>query len=147
MAYTRGNLAVEEKISERVHGAPKYRETTKVVTRKMHLPIREKLLYMLTIACIVTIAGLLIWRNAYLYELKVQIHTSENNIKAVNSKITEYEVQKQKLLDMVPDKAAQYGFVVPDNGGIHVSEGNSDTAGSDTGSTNDVQDVPAVAKK
>lgn len=142
MAYMRGNLAIEEKVSERVHGAPKYRETTKVVTRKTQLPVREKLLYMLTIACIVAVAGLLIWRNAYLYEIKVQIHTSENNIKDVNSHITEYEVQKQKLLDMVPQKAAQYGFVTPDNDGIHVDEGNSSSS-----SVNDLQDVPATAKK
>lgn len=122
MAYMRGNLAVKEKTSERVHGAPKYRETTKVVTRKSQLPVREKLLYMLTIACVVAVAGLLIWRNAYLYEVKMQIHTAENQIKEVNTQITEYEVQRQKLLEQVPEKASEYGFVTPDNVGIHVNE-------------------------
>ncbi|GGA20815.1 hypothetical protein [Paenibacillus physcomitrellae] len=142
MAYMRGNLAVQEKTAERVHGAPKYRETTKVVTRKSHLPMREKLLYLITIACVVGIAGLLIWRNAYLYELKMQVHTAENNIKTFNTQITESEVQKQKLLDQVPQRAQdELGFVVPDTDGIRIN-GENGTVTDDTS-----EDLPATAKK
>ncbi|WP_223066362.1 hypothetical protein [Paenibacillus caui] len=141
MAYTRGNLAVREKTSERVHGAPKYRETTKVVTRRTQLPMREKLLYMLTVACVVAISGFLVWRNANIYEVKMQIHNAQKNTKAINSQITEYEVQKQKLLDLIPEKAAEYGYVTPEIDGIHVNEGNA--ASTEAAA----EDVPSTAKK
>ncbi|WP_138493224.1 hypothetical protein [Paenibacillus pinistramenti] len=142
MAYTRGNLAVQENRPERVHGAPKYRETTKVVTRKSHLPMREKLLYMITLICFVAIAGVLIWRYAFIYELKTQIHTAENNIKSYQTQITESEVEKQKLLNLVPQRAQQeLGFVSPETDGIRINE--EDGTVTDDKS----EELPATAQK
>ena len=68
MAYTRGNLAVKEKTATRGQN-PRYRETTKVVTRRSPLPIREKLLYMVTILFCVGIMGGLLWQNSQLYDI------------------------------------------------------------------------------
>ena len=128
MAYVRGNLAVREKTSERVHGTPKYRETTKVVTRKAQLPMREKLLYIMTIAFVVMIAGTMIWRYAYIYNLKVQVHNADRATQRINSQLTEVEVEKQKLLDQVPEKAATYGFVTPQTDSIRVDDESADAA-------------------
>jgi cell division protein FtsL len=141
MAYMRGNLAVKEKTSERVHGAPKYRETTKVVTRRSHLPMREKMLYLLTLVCVVGIAGVLIWRNAYIYELKMKVHESEVNIKEYNTEITESEVQKQKLMDQIPEKAKGLGFTAPESDGIRIDEVNG------TVMEDKSEELPATAKK
>ncbi|MXO80411.1 hypothetical protein GRP75_21955, partial [Paenibacillus sp. OT2-17] len=62
MAYTRGNLAVKERARQEQVQQQRYRETTKVVTRRRELPIREKLLYLLTLVACIVIAGMLISR-------------------------------------------------------------------------------------
>ncbi|WP_199909927.1 hypothetical protein [Paenibacillus sp. CAA11] len=138
MAYTRGNLAVKERATERVHGAPKYRETTKVVTRRSGLPAKEKLLYLMTLAFIIVVGGAIIWRNAHLYDLKMQIHKAESKIKEANLEYSELSVRKQNLLEAIPEEARKLGYVTPEHDGIMI-QSNSSSAG--------VEDVPASAKK
>lgn len=138
MAYTRGNLAVQQKTAERVHGAPKYRETTKVITRKNTLPAREKWLYLLTLAFVVVISGMLIWRNAHLYQIKSQIHQVEKGISKAKAQFSEYSVQKQNLLQAIPSEAAKQGFVAPDQEGITVGSVEQESG---------MVDIPPTAKK
>lgn len=120
MAYTRGNLAVKEKTAERGYPSQRYRETTKVVTRRSSLPVREKLLYMLTIMfCVAVMAGLL-WQNVTLYNIKRQMFNLNTDIQTINAEVKELTIQKEKLEEEVPKKAAELGYVQPEVEGFHV---------------------------
>lgn len=78
MAYTRGNLAVQPKRKEEVN--PLYREKTKVVTRRMVIPLQEKLMYMLTLGAFVLVAVALIWRYVHIYDLNLQAQKLDSEI-------------------------------------------------------------------
>ena len=69
MAYTRGNLAVKEK-RKQSYSPERYRETTKVVTRRTSIPAREKLLYLFTIILAVAVMVGLLIQNSTLYGIK-----------------------------------------------------------------------------
>lgn len=97
MAYTRGNLAVKEKTSGRGQALPKYKETTKVVTRRAPLPVAEKLLYMLTVVFCVAVASVLIWQNAHVYDLKYKVHQTDNAISKNKRNMSILEVKKEQL--------------------------------------------------
>ncbi|WP_433946135.1 hypothetical protein [Paenibacillus sp. SN-8-1] len=105
MAYTRGNLAVKEKTSGRGQAVPKYKETTKVVTRRAPLPVGEKLLYIFTVVFCVAVASLLIWQNAKVYNLNYQVHQTDYDISKVKQKMSALEVKKQQLEQGVRDYA------------------------------------------
>lgn len=111
MAYTRGNLAVKEKAAERT--SPGYREKTKVVTRRTYLPIKEKLLYLLTVGICVMVASLIIWQNANIYDLNKQGQKVDGNIKKTKVTIKELEAEKQRLMNGIRDKAIQLGYQEP----------------------------------
>lgn len=135
MANMRGNLAIKEKTSERGAVAPRYRETTKVVTRKSPLPVREKLLYMLTVAFCVTICGLLIWQNSNVYNLKYTMHKMEKEIAVIKVEIAEATVQKQKLEESVLDTAIELGYQEPAHTGIEVQSSSSSKASASSESS------------
>jgi cell division protein FtsL len=112
MAYTRGNLAVQPKRKEQAN--PLYREKTKVVTRRTGLPIQEKLLYMLTLTVFVLVASGLIWRYLHIYDLNKQGQQLDEAIAKTNKQIATYQMEKQKLEQMVADRAKAAGYVAPD---------------------------------
>lgn len=112
MAYTRGNLAVQPKRKEEVN--PIYREKTKVVTRRMVLPLQEKLLYMLTLTVFILVGTALIWRYVHIYDLNKQAQQLDEQIAVANKQIAVYQMEKQKLEKLVPDKAKQMGYKEPD---------------------------------
>ncbi|MBP1999215.1 cell division protein FtsL [Paenibacillus shirakamiensis] len=109
MAYTRGNLAVKEKPSERSYAAPRYKETTKVVTKRAALPVGEKLLYMLTVMIVVAIAGMLIWQNASLYQVKYKIVQTDNNIADLKQSMSVLSNKQQQLEKAAMDKLISSG--------------------------------------
>ncbi|WP_044479285.1 hypothetical protein [Paenibacillus antibioticophila] len=114
MAYTRGNLAVKERTAERSYQSPRYRETTKVVTRRTSLPVREKLLYIMTVIfCVAVMAGLL-WQNANLYNIKRQLYNLNSEIQTMTLEVKELTVQKERLEESIPSEAAKLGYVKPD---------------------------------
>lgn len=120
MAYTRGNLAVKQKVSEQRGTAQRYRETTKVVTRRAPLPVREKLLYMATVMfCVAVMAGLL-WQNSALYNIKRQMYNVDAEIQTMRAEVKELSIQKEKLEDQIPEEAAKLGYVEPQVEGFHV---------------------------
>jgi len=119
MAYTRGNLAVKEKTAARGQN-PHYRETTKVVTRRSTLPIREKLLYMVTILFCVGIMGGLLWQNSQLYGIKRQVFNLNTDIQNISVQVKELSIQKEKLEERIPEEAAKLGYVEPVDEGVHV---------------------------
>ncbi|WP_415639992.1 hypothetical protein [Paenibacillus sediminis] len=108
----RGNLAVKEKSSERV--SQRYRETTKVVTRRSPLPMKEKLVAILTVMVCVAIAGLIIWRYALIYDLNMQIQNADRNITDMKQQVTLLQLQKQKLEDRIAEEAVSLGYVTSD---------------------------------
>lgn len=111
MAYTRGNLAMQPKRKEEVESL--YRQKTKVVTRRMVLPLREKLLYMLTLTVFVLVAGTLIWRYLHIYDLNKQAQQLDEVIAKSNKQIAVYQMEKQKLEQLVAKKAKIWGFSEP----------------------------------
>ncbi|MNP14905.1 Cell division protein FtsL [compost metagenome] len=131
MAYTRGNLAVKEQTARREQQSSKYRETTKVVTRRAPLPVREKLLYMLTVVFCVAVMGGLMMQNSRLYNIKRQMYNLDKQIQVLNVEIKELSVQKEMLEEKIPEKAAELGYVQPDEEGFHydVSSNGANSAG------------------
>ncbi|GIP51736.1 MULTISPECIES: hypothetical protein [Paenibacillus] len=131
MAYTRGNLAVKEQTVERGQQSPRFRETTKVVTRRSPLPVREKLLYMVTVLFCVAVMGGLLWQNSNLYNIKRQMYNLDTEIQAMTVQIKEMSVQKEKLQEQIPQEAAKLGYVETSEEGFHIQiPANSQTEGS-----------------
>ncbi|MCJ8011371.1 hypothetical protein MUG84_06375 [Paenibacillus sp. KQZ6P-2] len=113
MAYTRGNLAVKEQSQSAKRTSPGYREKTMVVTRRTSLPIKEKLLYLLTIVVCVMVASLIIWQNANIYGLNKETQKIARDIKTSKSEISRLELQKQQLENGIREKAIQLGYKEP----------------------------------
>lgn len=150
MAYTRGNLAVKEKQAERSNQTQRYRETTKVVTRRSPLPVREKLLYMMTVMFCVAVMGGLLWQNVSLYNMKRQMFNLNTDIQAINAEVKELKIQKEKLEEQIPMKAKELGYVQPEVDGFHVRvpTGTQENGGVDAESdTAAATDGVATAKK
>ncbi|MHA0855842.1 hypothetical protein [Paenibacillus sp. CMAA1364] len=119
MAYTRGNLAMKPKPIERV--SPGYREQTKVITTRTTIPVREKLLYLLTVIVCVAIASLVISRYAHIYDLNKQSQKISAVIASNKVKISQLEVQRQTLKEKIVETALSEGYVLPEEHSvIHV---------------------------
>ncbi|OMD52950.1 hypothetical protein BSK56_01525 [Paenibacillus borealis] len=128
MAYTRGNLAVQPKRKEEVN--PLYREKTKVVTRRMVIPLREKLMYMLTLSAFVLVAVALIWRYVHIYDLNLQAQKLDSEIANNKKQIATYQMEKQNLEQLVIEKAKKLGYVQPpEDTTIYVPVGSTSTDG------------------
>ncbi|MGN7357727.1 MULTISPECIES: hypothetical protein [unclassified Paenibacillus] len=132
-------MAVKEQQQPAKRTYPGYREKTMVVTRRTYLPIKEKLLYLLTVVVCVMVASLIIWQNANIYGLNKQTQKVERAIKTSKSEISRLTVQKQQLENGIRDKAMQMGYVdTTDQPAINVertkvsSSSDNKTAGSET---------------
>lgn len=133
MAYTRGNLAVKEKTQQRGYQSQRYRETTKVVTRRSALPVREKLLYMFTVMFCVAVMGGLLWQNSNLYSIKRDMYNLNSDMQKLNAEMNELMIQKEKLEVQIPQEAAKLGYTESNEEGFHVqisTESGSETANS-----------------
>ncbi|GIO97940.1 hypothetical protein J14TS5_30260 [Paenibacillus lautus] len=134
MAYTRGNLAVQERQKETQQSA--YLEKTKVVKRRSQLPQKEKLLYMLSVVFVVAVMGVIGMSHVHSYDLNRQIHDTDNNILKAKRDIDQLQVEKQTLETQILDKAKELGYVpIEDKNTIHLSPvlGSSGTQNSDSG--------------
>ncbi|MDP4096942.1 hypothetical protein OIN60_09185 [Paenibacillus sp. P96] len=129
MAYTRGNLAVQEKAQQR-SPQRRYRETTKVVTRRKELPIREKLLYLMTVIGVIAVMVLLAGRYAQIYQLNASIHNKEIAISELKTSIGELKVQKERLENQIVSTAKEQGYIEPTKEPIRIFTG---TAADGTG--------------
>ncbi|MCP1132685.1 hypothetical protein NKT34_05245 [Paenibacillus polysaccharolyticus] len=110
MAYTRGNLAVKEKAQERVT-QQRYKETTKVVTRRTGLPGREKFLYLITLLAVIIVGGALMSRYAHIYELNKQAQSTIVKIKEAEKTIADLQVERETLNNQVVENAKRLGYV------------------------------------
>ncbi|AIQ43003.1 hypothetical protein MKZ24_13200 [Paenibacillus sp. FSL R7-0297] len=111
MAYTRGNLAVQPKRKEEVN--PLYREKTKVVTRRRVLPLKEKLLYMMTLGAFILVSAALIWRYVHIYDLNLQAQKLDSEIAKSKKQIAIYQMEKQTLEQTVVKRAEEMGYKTP----------------------------------
>jgi cell division protein FtsL len=135
MAYTRGNLAVKEKVQQK---APRrrYRETTKVVTRRKELPTREKLLYLTTVVAFIAVLIMLAGRYAQIYQLSASIHTKEVAISQLQTSIAELRVQKERLENQIVTTAKEQGYIEPTKEPIRVYTGTTSSNAAAGGSGN-----------
>ncbi|PCL94354.1 cell division protein FtsL [Paenibacillus lautus] len=134
MAYTRGNLAVQERQKETQQSA--YLEKTKVVKRRSQLPQKEKLLYLLSVVFVVAVMGVIGMSHVHSYDLNRQIQATENEILKAKRNISQLQVEKQTLEMQVLDKAKELGYVpIEDDNMIHLSpvSGATETQDSDSG--------------
>ncbi|GAS83052.1 hypothetical protein [Paenibacillus amylolyticus] len=111
MAYTRGNLAVKEKASQERVTQQRYKETTKVVTRRTGLPAREKILYLITLVAVILVGGALMSRYAQIYDLNKQAQSTISDIKGYEKTIADLQVEKETLNNQVIENAKQLGYV------------------------------------
>ncbi|WP_046214751.1 hypothetical protein [Paenibacillus wulumuqiensis] len=129
MAYTRGNLAVKQKPAEKV--VRKYRETTKVVVRRSALPIQEKMLYLATVLFCVAIAGIIVWRYAYIYEINKNAQEMASATAKLQQQTTQNELRQHLLENDIVARAAALGYIEPtDIVPIQVSRDKGTTATS-----------------
>ncbi|MFB5677313.1 hypothetical protein ACE3NQ_19755 [Paenibacillus terreus] len=135
MAYTRGNLAVKEKAQQK---APqrRYRETTKVVTRRKELPTREKLLYLTTVVAFIAVLVMLAGRYAQIYQLSASIHSKEIAVSELKTSIAELKVQKARLENQIVTTAKEQGYKEPTKEPIRVYTGTTSSNAAADGSGN-----------
>ncbi|WP_322905079.1 hypothetical protein [Paenibacillus campi] len=113
MAYTRGNLAVKEKAADKV--VRKYRQTTKVVVRRAHLSVQEKLLYLGTVLFCIVIAGIVLWRYAYIYQVNKDIQNMASTTTTLQKQIVQNDLRKHLLENQVVERATALGYIEPVN--------------------------------
>ncbi|MDN4620539.1 hypothetical protein QCD85_20650 [Paenibacillus sp. PsM32] len=120
MAYTRGNLAVKEQSAEKA--ARRYRETTKVVLRRSALPTKEKLLYLMTIIFCATVASVIVFQYAHIYEVNKNIQSMDSETASIKKQTTQNEIRKYSLQDQIVERATALGYIEPtDTAPIQVS--------------------------
>lgn len=111
-----GNLAVrEERQPEHKKQQRAAAPQTASQARRKSIPVGEKLLYLLTVFVFVGVAGLILYRNAGLYEMNrdIQKITTEYETSADQSKELQREVDKLRDPARINDLATKLGFVQP----------------------------------
>ncbi|SFB35818.1 cell division protein FtsL [Cohnella sp. OV330] len=111
-----GNLAVrEERQPEQKKQQRAASPQTASQVRRKSIPVGEKLLYLLTVFVCVAVAGLILYRNAGLYEMNrnIQKITSEYETSADQSKELQREVDKLRDPARIEKLAKENGFVEP----------------------------------
>ncbi len=131
MAYTRGNLAVQEQPADKV--VRKYRQTTKVVVRRASLPVQEKMLYLGTVLFCIVLAGIILWRYAYIYEVNKNIQNMASSTATLQKQITQNDLRKHLLENEVVQRATALGYIQPVTDPIQVSREKGTSSSSSIG--------------
>lgn len=133
MAYTRGNLAVKEKASQQRVTQQRYKETTKVVTRRTGLPAREKFLYLITLVAVIVVGGVMMSRYAQIYDLNKQAQSTLSEVREAEKTIADLQVEREKLNNLVIEHARELGYVeATDKNVIYVPRTTQTGSSSDT---------------
>ncbi|MGM1046531.1 Cell division protein FtsL [Paenibacillus uliginis N3/975] len=138
MAYTRGNLAVQERQKQQPQKQQpsQYLEKTTVIKRRSQLPKREKLLYLMSVLFVVTVTGWVGMSHVKVYDLNRQIQNADSDIHKLNKSMDTLQVKKQTLEMGIAQKAKELGYVQVEQGdAIHVpaTSGKSDTSSAPSG--------------
>lgn len=91
--------------------------------RKAQIPVAEKLLYLFTIAVVVAVAGLIIFRYAGIYQITGQIQETNRAVERQNEQAKELQREVERLKDpkLINEKALANGYVPQDADAITVS--------------------------
>jgi cell division protein FtsL len=115
-AYIHGTLALDE----RRKGASAAAVRTKAVRKNVHrgkaIPTPEKLLYLFAIITFCTVAGIIVWRYAMIFEMNTRIVQMETQIKQLEKDNTALKNEIAKLQDpqRLIDAGIQLGLKLPD---------------------------------
>ncbi|XEC97615.1 septum formation initiator family protein [Paenibacillus tarimensis] len=115
MPYSHGNLALQPK--KRPERKETFREKRRVVVRRKTLSVQEKLLYIFTIVICVIVAGTIIFRNAGIYQMNLEIRELTKQHDAMNAEIKELQKKVEQLSDpeVIRNKALDAGMVQADS--------------------------------
>src|SRR5690606_27705802 len=91
-------------------------------TRRRALPVGEKLLYMLTVALLVAVAGVVIYRYAEIYQLNRTIQELKVEHERMMTQVKELQREVERLKDpsRIAEEASRQGFIRIDSRGIAV---------------------------
>ncbi|MEJ8304252.1 hypothetical protein [Saccharibacillus sacchari] len=109
MAQTRGNLAIRER--EKQQTSQQYRQKTTVVTRRVELPMREKMLYLASVLVAVALCSIVAWRYVHIYDLNHQIASVQSETNQINKDIAQAQRDQQELRQDIVPKALALGLV------------------------------------
>ncbi|WP_172194141.1 hypothetical protein [Saccharibacillus qingshengii] len=109
MAQTRGNLAIREQ--EKQQTSQQYRQKTTVVTRRVELPMREKMLYLTSVLIAVALCSIVAWRYVHIYDLNHQIATVQSETNQIKKDIAQAERDKQVLRQAIVPTALAQGLI------------------------------------
>jgi cell division protein FtsL len=118
-----GNLALRPERKPQQTAKP-VTQREKVIRRR-HLPLGEKLLYIFTLAVGVSVAGLIIYRYAEIYQMNRQIQELNHKFEQTTVQMKEMQREVERLSD--PQRISEYagkqlGMVAGDPHGITVGE-------------------------
>lgn len=111
MAQTRGNLAIREREQQQNSTSHQYRQKTTVVTRRAELPLREKMLYLFSVAVAVALCSIIAWRYVHIYDLNHQIASVQSETGRINKDIAQAERDRQELRQSIVPTALSMGLV------------------------------------
>lgn len=110
-----GNLAVREERQPQQQKKQQQRSAPQQASqaRRRGIPVGEKLLYLLTVFVCVAVAGLILYRNANLYEMNRTIQTVTSDYETAASQTKELQREADKLKDpaRISKLAAEKGYV------------------------------------
>jgi len=112
MAYY-GNLALRPEPKPKQQPKQKPVRQNETVIRRRQIPLIEKLLYLLTVAVCATVAGLIIFQYAQIYQTNRQIQEMNRSYEQLTSQSKELQREVEKLSDprKIIDEARKLGYV------------------------------------
>ncbi|WP_027088342.1 cell division protein FtsL [Cohnella panacarvi] len=127
-----GNLALRPERVQEQPQSPARQQSQQVnkVVRRRSITMGEKLLYLVTVAVVVLVAGLIIYRYAEIYQINGQIQDTTRQYTQTTEHMKELQREVEHLSDMkrIRDLAAGYGMVQVENRSITITSSGGDQA-------------------
>jgi len=123
-----GNLALRpERVQEQPQSPARQQQSQQAnkVVRRRSITLGEKLLYLVTVAVVVLVAGLIIYRYAEIYQINGQIQSTTRQYTQTTEHMKELQREVEHLSDMkrIRDLAEGYGMVQVEKRSIITSGG------------------------
>jgi cell division protein FtsL len=115
-AYINGSLALDERRKGTGEAAARTKVVRKKELRAKSIPTPEKLLYLFAIITFCTVAGIVIWRYAMVFELNTRMVQMEAQIQKLEKENTELKNEVAKLQDpqRLIDTGIELGLMLPE---------------------------------
>ncbi|MFD0869853.1 Protein required for the initiation of cell division [Chlamydia abortus] len=110
-SYMHGSSALKQERENQVRVKP----NRKAVYRAKTIPIKEKLFYLFIISLLVTVAGIVLWRYALIYQLNSEIHKVETQIREleISNNSLKQQIDKMNDLTRIKLEAEKNGLTSP----------------------------------